>query len=621
MSNRALIKLVKSCILATAAGFYLVNCTHGNSIAGNSTDFGNARVTGKIVDSLGLPSAGTLVKLIPADYSGAKGSFVFPVDTTDESGAYSFAVSDTLVYNVLGVRASTGERLLHMSVQASSTAKTNVDTLRATGTIRVELPDSLSKVGAKISIRGTSYSATVDSVSAAVHSVSIDSLPAGQIPEVLYTSGSGTVAAITLYNNIVVVPGVSIIVDNRYSAGSSRTLSADTTIDLQELVNSLNAGDTMKLHGGTYHVQSLSISAKGNAIRPIVIQAVNGEHPVLRPVGAGNNLINIQGACFLKLDGLEFDSTSTGDDVIRISGDSISHDIVIANCIMCNYKGRAVNSQGAQYNISIIHCHMYNSTGMYSGGINVNSLDIHGVKTNPHHWTIQGNLITDIADSAIGNQAVSMYPGCYSMIVSDNNIRRAHAGGISSFGYGGENITESKSTVIERNFVCASSEAIGVYGDGIVKNNIVTASTYAFLSNAYNGAMPASIRVFNNTFYNCQAISITAWDSLRICLFTNNAVFAIAQPVTINGGQCIGNIGDQAHTGFTSGTAVHELMDPAADDFYPRSGSLLIGSGSGVTIATDDFNSTQRDSMPDVGAYEYAGTVNPGWKISEEFKQ
>ena len=214
-----------------------------------------------------------------------------------------------------------------------------------------------------------------------------------------------------------------------------------------------------------------------------------------------------------------------------------------------------------------------------------------------------------------------MYPGCYSMIIRDNVIYRAGSGGIVFFGYGGGNGDESKSSLIEGNLISGSNEALGVYGDAIARNNIVIASTYALLSNAYLGAPPANIRIYNNTFYGCQWLSIADWDSSKICVFANNAVFATSQPFYLVGGYYYGNIGDQAAPGFAQSTATDVFSNAAANDFYPASGSPLINSAQGPDAASDDFNGTKRDAAPDAGAYEYTASANPGWKITEGFKQ
>lgn len=607
-------------VISLAAGFLLAGCTSLGDIAGNSTDFGNAKIMGTVVDATGKPFAGTLVKLVPQKYDGS-GDVAFPADTTDAAGMYSLPVSDTGVYNVEGVAPAHGTRMMRLGARASTTAGLATDTMRAVGRVRVVLADSLSKAGSRIVIQGTTYAATLTAADATAGFIDIDSLPAQKIPPVLYSTVPGTTATKTIYDNIVVEPGDTVIVDKQFSAAPSRTIVVDTASDLQGAINSLGAGDIMLLRGGIYRVAGLTISASGNAVRPVVINAAAGERPVLRSKGAGQNLANMLGASFLRIEGIEFDSTAGGDDLIKIAGNDISHDVTISNCAFHDYGGKAINSQGAQYNFAVTRCHIYNSSGPNNGGINVNSLDINGVKTNPHHWTIDKNLITDIAESGAQNQAIAMYPGCYSMVIRDNVISRAGSGGIVFFGYGGVNGNESKSSVIEGNFISGSNEALGVYGDAVVRNNIVIASAYALFSNAYLGVPPTNIRVYNNTFYGCDRLSITGWDSSTVCIFANNAVFATAQPFVLAGGVYYGNVADQSAPGFTLSRAADVFSDVATNDFYPKSGSLLTGKGQGPDISADDFNGTKRDSAPDAGAYEYSGTVNPGWKITEGFKQ
>lgn len=358
---------------------WFAGCTSLGSIAGNSADFGNAKVTGTLIDNTGKPSAGTLVRLVPQKYDGG-GNAAFPADTTDASGAYSFQAPDTGAYNVEGVQLAQGTRVLRLGAHPSKTAGLSIDTMRAVGRARVLLDSSLSKPGARVVIEGTTYAATLTASDAAAGYVEIDSLPAQKIPPVLCSAVPASSPSITIYDNVVVVAGSTVIVDKRFSAAPSRVFIADTTEGLQGIINSLGAGDTMLLHGGIYRPQSLTISINGNAVRPIVIKAVAGEAPVVRASAAGMNLVNVQGASFLTIDGLEFDSTAGGDDVIKIAGDAITHDIIFSNCVIHDYRGRAINSQGAQFNISVVHCHIYNSFGPNSGGINVNSLDIHGVE-------------------------------------------------------------------------------------------------------------------------------------------------------------------------------------------------------------------------------------------------
>lgn len=63
------------------------------------------------------------------------------------------------------------------------------------------------------------------------------------------------------------------------------------------------------------------------------------------------------------------------------------------------------------------------------------------------------------------------------------------------------------------------------------------------------------------------------------------------------------------------------FVDPDNRDFWPVSGSPLIGAADSAHAPTKDFNATNRQSPFDVGAYESDGlTSNPGWTIQDGFK-
>lgn len=307
---------------------------------------------------------------------------------------------------------------------------------------------------------------------------------------------------------------------------------------------------------------------------------------------------------------------------MRISGDSISNNILILNCTFRDNGGRAINSQGAQHHITIRHSRIFNNKGNYAGGILVNSLDINGMRTNPHHWIIENNWIHDIGDAASTGPAIAMHQGCYIMTVRNNVIFRTKSGGILFYGYGGENDDESKSSVIESNFISGSTEAIGGYGDVVVRNNIVVDSKWAFFSGSYQGTPPTRLRICNNTFYSVGTIGVgvTDWDSARVCVFANNALItdSIVYDSPVVPGIFFGNI-IAPPSGMVN--SVPDLRDPENGDYYPSVGSALVGAAVLQSAVPDDFNGTLRDAAPDVGAYEFTGPLNPGWKTSDGFKE
>src|SRR5690606_38179426 len=73
------------------------------------------------------------------------------------------------------------------------------------------------------------------------------------------------------------------------------------------------------------------------------------------------------------------------------------------------------------------------------------------------------------------------------------------------------------------------------------------------------------------------------------------------------------------------GGGFSDFADAAAWAFYPRQGSSLINSADAsgdAWVPNVDFNGTPRQGdVPDVGAYEYDRPGNPGWAITEGFKE
>ncbi len=69
------------------------------------------------------------------------------------------------------------------------------------------------------------------------------------------------------------------------------------------------------------------------------------------------------------------------------------------------------------------------------------------------------------------------------------------------------------------------------------------------------------------------------------------------------------------------GSATSAFVNPAARDFWPPTGSTLIGTGVANLAAPSDFNQSVRVAPIDVGAYKSDGkTSNPGWKVVAGFK-
>src|SRR5262249_54835958 len=56
------------------------------------------------------------------------------------------------------------------------------------------------------------------------------------------------------------------------------------------------------------------------------------------------------------------------------------------------------------------------------------------------------------------------------------------------------------------------------------------------------------------------------------------------------------------------------------NDPFPKAGGALVGAGTAMYVATDDFNGTARGGVADVGAYKFDPAGNPGWTLADGIK-
>ncbi len=126
----------------------------GNSETGGGTE----TVIGKIVDSVGVPVEGVIVKLISQDYSPVDmpDSSLIKIDTTDDAGIYSFNSINSDTYNLFGYLKnslkSVAKRMIKIDNQSYYTF---CDSLLNSGTIKIILPDTTSLLNRKVYIPGT----------------------------------------------------------------------------------------------------------------------------------------------------------------------------------------------------------------------------------------------------------------------------------------------------------------------------------------------------------------------------------------------------------------------------------------------------------------------------------
>jgi Right handed beta helix region len=394
---------------------------------------------------------------------------------------------------------------------------------------------------------------------------------------------------------------------------------------------SLNPGDVLIVHQGTYQeTNRMSIQVQGTASAPISIRGADGEaRPVItRPSSASlQNTINIEGSArYLTIRGLEV--IGNGGDGINMSGapsfitieDNVIHDVDVG-----------INFRSSMNNITVRRNHIYN-TGRNGGTGEGMYVGCHDGTCGVRDSLIEQNWIHDVLSGTTQGDGIEVKVGSHGNIIRDNVIYNRPFPGILVYGTGANPVN-----VVEGNVVWNSLEGIAALSDAVVRNNIVFNSgcglciyTHVVVTQRKN------VTAVNNTLYNNDSGVYYRWNGSNL-IMANNAVYspgktAIDSNGVINsaGGTVASNYveglmsGDAIGGGrfFDGGGSASTFVNPASNDFWPKTGSPLIGSANLSYAPALDFNGAARASPYDVGAYETEGlTSNPGWRVGPEMKQ
>jgi hypothetical protein len=390
----------------------------------------------------------------------------------------------------------------------------------------------------------------------------------------------------------------------------------------------LQPGDTLIVHQGTYLENNrMSLQMQGTAAAQIIIEGALGEsRPVItRPGGASiQNTINIEGSArYLTIKGLEI--IGNGGDGVNMSGansyitieDLVIHDIDVA-----------VNFRSSLDHITVRRNHIYNTgaldgtgEGMYVGCNNASCI----VRDS----LIENNWIHDCLPGTTQGDGIEIKFGSHSNIIRDNVIYNRVYPGILAYGTGA-----NPANIIEGNVVWNSLEGITAVSDAIVRNNIVIGSSSGISSYSHvQVAVRKNVTIANNTLYDNEDGLYLRWAGSGLSV-VNNAIYSPGQNATNNTGTSVGTFSSNFVEGAMNGeatdgsrfsdgmSATAAFVAPAQYNFWPKAGSVLIGSAQSSASVTDDFNGTARNAPLDVGAYEINGlTSNPGWAIIAGFKQ
>ena len=366
----------------------------------------------------------------------------------------------------------------------------------------------------------------------------------------------------------------------------------------------LGPGDTLIVHEGIYSESGsrIRISAKGTELQPIIVKGADGEaRPLItRPAGSTpENTINIEGAAYVTIQHLEI--TGNGDGINMSGGphhitleDNEIHDIDVG-----------INFRSSMDSIIVRRNHIYNTAataeGMYVGCNNATCAVSNSI--------IEQNWIHDTRGSQ--GDGIEIKYGSWGNIIRDNVIHDANFPCILAYGVTDANV--DRPNIIEGNVVWNCGQSIDVIADAIVRNNIVIGT----LETQSHVQVPImrNVTIVNNTVIG--SMPLRGWGGS-----SNSASLTVANNVLYGGS--ITNQPSAAiyasNLEYSAGTS-GIFVDPDNQDFWPATGSPLIGSADAAYASKTDFNGTIRQAPFDIGAYETDGlTSNPGWAIQGSFK-
>ncbi len=398
--------------------------------------------------------------------------------------------------------------------------------------------------------------------------------------------------------------------------------------DVEAAINGAQPGDEVVLAGGEYTLtERFSFDIAGTEGMPIIIRAADGEQPHLHRPMANQNIIDIDGATWVEIRGIEFSGGSAG---IRISA---ADHLTIEDCEVHDSGDVAIraNDSGVTYeSLHIIHndIHHTNDTGegMYLGCNNDDCRLANGlIERNYVHHTNQGTVTQ--------GDGIELKEGSYNTIIRDNVIHDTNYPCILTYSANGN----GDGNIIERNVMWnCGDHAIQSAADATIRNNIIlSANVDGIAMQQHQSGSPDNLVVVHNTILQATNNAISLRNAVGSVVIANNAIYAqggnavFLGPGDTSGLVMAGNVGMGGVSGGGMGYVEGNLMADfvGADwsgappiDVFPAMGGALVGAGDPGYVPDDDFNTIARDGEADVGAYRYDANGNPGWMIEEDFK-
>ncbi|MGH7344972.1 MAG: right-handed parallel beta-helix repeat-containing protein [Candidatus Rokuibacteriota bacterium] len=405
---------------------------------------------------------------------------------------------------------------------------------------------------------------------------------------------------------------------------SAATIHLNPGSSFELAVESLNPGDTLIVHAGTYADSGrISITVRGTPTAPVVIMGAPGEaRPVItRASGAtAQNTINVEGATNLTIRGIEI--TGIVGDGINLSGNPSN---ILLEDLLIHDVDVGINFRSSASNVTVRRNHIFR-TGIDGGtgeGLYVGCHEGTCAVTNS---LIEGNWIHDTRASSQGD-GIEIKRGSHSNIIRDNVIHDTQYPCIILYGTDG-----NPPNLVEGNVMWNCDDSgMQAAADSIIRNNIILATTGGgFTSQNHAGVTPANLQFIHNTIIGgSPCLRLNSWSGKTGLVFANNAVYcgsggyAISgvSGVTVSGNVILPSTSQLPSSGYIVGrSTASDFIDAAGRNTYPTSDSKIVDAGAVAFVTPFDFNWTPRAGVPDAGAYTLTTPPNPGWIPVPGFK-
>jgi len=253
-----ILKNIIKFLMTTATGITFT-CTSGN-LAGAGSETTNS-LTGIIANVNGVPTASTVVYLIPSDYNPSQMELSsLSSDTTEENGKFSFDSIDAGIYNLIARNIATSTNLIVMNIdflQNDTSIVLPPKNLSKPCTITADFSLSGNLDSGYIYIPGTDVYAPVNGST----TVLLQDVPSGEFGELLYKNASGK-SVNTLRSSLSMTSGQTVSIVNPLWK-NVKTMILNTAADGAALTeNQYNFPILVRLDNSNFDFTSVTDSGK-----------------------------------------------------------------------------------------------------------------------------------------------------------------------------------------------------------------------------------------------------------------------------------------------------------------------------------------------------------------------